>query len=121
MMWGIIQIVFMVKLTGSQEFISGSANQPMFKFFSVDTNTIYPPVLEFRWDDFTTSSGAPTEISTSDLSIALDENPGIFYSESINRFRLNVRPTYLFVPSKQPHYTLLIIVYLLLHIMLLKI
>jgi hypothetical protein len=84
----------MVKLTGSQELVSGSANQPMFKFFSVDTNTIYPPVLEFRWDDFTTSSGAPTEISTSDLSIALDENPGIFYSESINRFRLNVRPTY---------------------------
>ncbi len=88
------QDAFMVKLTGSQEFVSGSANQPSFKFFSVDTNTIYPPVLEFRWDDFTTSSNAPTEITTSDLQIALDENPGIFYSESINRFRLNVRPTY---------------------------
>jgi hypothetical protein len=84
----------MVKLTGSQEFVSGSANQPSFKFFSVDTNTIYPPVLEFRWDDFTTSSEAPSEITTSDLQVALDENPGIFYSESINRFRLNVRPTY---------------------------
>ena len=88
------QDAFMVKLTGSQEFVSGSANQPSFNFFSVDTNTIYPPVLEFRWDDFTTSSEAPSEITTSDLSIALDENPGIFYSESINRFRLNVRPTY---------------------------
>ena len=83
-----------VKLIENQEFISGSTNQPMFKFFSVDTNTIYPPVLEFRWDDFTTSSNAPTEITTSDLQIALDENPGTFYSESINRFRLNVRPTY---------------------------
>lgn len=85
---------FLLKLSGSQEFVSSSALQPQFKFFSVDTNTIYPPVLEFRWNDFTTSSNAPTEISTSDLNIALDENPGIFYSESINRFRLNVRPTY---------------------------
>ena len=84
----------MVKLTGSQEFVSGSANQPSFKFFSVDTNTIYPPVLEFRWDDFTTSSNAPSEITTSDLQVALDSNPGIFYSESINRFRLNVRPEF---------------------------
>lgn len=85
---------FMVKLSGSLEFLSGSANQPQFKFFSSDTNTIYPPVLEFRWDDFNASNDAPTEIDTADLSIALDENPGVFYSESINRFRLNVRPTY---------------------------
>ena len=85
---------FLVKLTGSQENISGSANQPEFKFFSVDTNTIYPPVLEFRWNDFTTSSNAPSEITTSDLQIALDSNPGVFYSESINRFRLNVRPEF---------------------------
>lgn len=83
-----------IKLTGSQEFVSGSTNQPMFKFFSVDTNTIYPPVLEFRWDDFITSSNAPSEITTSDLQIALDSNPGVFYSESINRFRLNVRPEF---------------------------
>ena len=83
-----------LKLIDSQEFVSGSANQPVFKFFSVDTNTIYPPVLEFRWDDFLTSSTAPTEISTSDLVVALDSNPGVFYSESINRFRLNVRPEF---------------------------
>ena len=85
---------YMVKLSGSQEYISSSSDQPSFKFFSVDTNTIYPPVLEFRWNDFITSSDAPTEISTSDLEIALDSNPGIFYSESINRFRLNVRPKF---------------------------
>ena len=88
------QDAFMVKLSDSQENISGSANQPSFKFFSVDTNTIYPPQLEFRWNDFVTSSTAPSEITTSDLQVALDSNPGIFYSESINRFRLNVRPEF---------------------------
>tara|TARA_Y100001978_G_C23582273_1_gene379581 strand:- start:261 stop:803 length:543 start_codon:yes stop_codon:yes gene_type:complete len=30
-------------------------------------------------------------IDTPDLFVALDDNPGIFYSESINKFRLNCR------------------------------
>ena len=85
---------FIIKLIDTQEFISGSANQPDFKFFSVDTNTIYPPQLEFRWDDFAYETGSLAPITTSDLEIALDSNPGVFYSESINRFRLNVRPDF---------------------------
>ena len=28
------------------------------------------------------------------MFVALDNNPGVFYSESINRFRLNCRPDY---------------------------
>jgi len=84
---------FLVKLTSSQEFISGSSNQPEFKFFSIDTNTIYPPYLDFKWDDSVYSTTL-TQIPTSDLFIGLDNNSGEFYSESINRFRLNVRPEY---------------------------
>ena len=84
---------FLVKLTGSQEFISGSSTQPQLKFYSVDTNTIYPPVLEFKWDDAVYSTTL-NDISTSDVFMALDNNPGEFYSESINRFRLNVRPEF---------------------------
>lgn len=84
---------FMVKLTGSQELIPSSSFQPTFKFYSVDTNTIYPPVLEIKWDDSIYSTNL-TEIGTTDVFMALDENPGVFYSESINRFRLNVRPKY---------------------------
>ena len=33
-------------------------------------------------------------ISTPDLYVALDNNAGVFYSESINDFRLNVRPEF---------------------------
>ena len=33
-------------------------------------------------------------IDTPDMFVALDDNPGIFYSESINKFRLNVRPDF---------------------------
>ena len=62
-------------------------------FYSVDTNTIYPPVLEFGWDDSSYSSTLPL-INTPDLFVSLDNNPGTFYSQSINRFRLNVRPDF---------------------------
>ena len=33
-------------------------------------------------------------IATPDLYVALDNNAGVFYSESINDFRLNVRPEF---------------------------
>lgn len=88
------QDTFMLKLSGSSEFESGSQNQPQIKFFSVDTNTIYPPHLEFRWNDFSYETGSLTEIDTTDLTIGINNNPGIFYSESINRFRVNVRPDF---------------------------
>jgi hypothetical protein len=77
---------FLLKLTSSIEFNPSTSVQPVFKYYSVDTNTIYPPTLEFKWDDSSYSTTL-TEISTTDLFIGLDSNPGVFYSESINRFR----------------------------------
>ena len=88
------QDTFMLKLSGSNEFESGSQNNPQIKFFSVDTNTIYPPQLEFRWNDFTHETGSLSEINTSDIFLGIDNNPGTFYSESVNRFRVNVRPEF---------------------------
>ncbi len=187
---------FLVKWANEQEFVTSSAVSPQLSFYSVDTNTIYPPELEIKWRDFTysTSSGdfklgrtltgsyptneitssiscsytqslpAPTYggagtgatfgatfnsssmlnvfvkdlglgykagetltwstaqlnaldgvsgatseaivtistfdiqqldvIDTPDLYVALDNNAGVFYSESINDFRLNVRPEF---------------------------
>ena len=188
---------FIVKWEESQEFITSSAVSPQLSYYSVDTNTIYPPELEIKWRDFTYStssgdfklgrtltgsyptneltssiscsytqslpdnptyggtgtgatfgatfesssmlnvfvkdlglgyrsgetltwsaaqinaidgiSGATSDavvtlstfdiqqldvISTPDLYVALDNNAGVFYSESINDFRLNVRPEF---------------------------
>jgi hypothetical protein len=39
---------FIVKLTGSQEFNPSEYIQPQFKYYSVDTNTIYPPLYPNR-------------------------------------------------------------------------
>ena len=82
---------FIIKLTSSIEYNPSRSVQPTFKYYSVDTNTIYPPSLEFKWDDQSFETGSLSEISTQDLSVSLDNNTGIFYPESVNRFRLNVR------------------------------
>ena len=85
---------FMVKWEEPLEFVTASAIQPIMQFYSVDTNTIYPPQLEIKWDDQSFETGSLPPIQTTDMYVALDSNPGLFYSESINRFRLNVRPDF---------------------------
>jgi len=85
---------FLVKWEDAIEFSTVDSIQPVMQFYSVDTNTIYPPQLEIKWDDSSFETGNLPPIQTTDLFVALDSNPGIFYSESINRFRLNVRPDY---------------------------
>jgi len=88
---------FIVKLTGSQEFNSSQYIQPIFKYYSVDTNTIYPPCLEFRWRDYSTvltGSATGSIVNTVDLKMSLSENPGVFYPTSKNRFYINVSPLY---------------------------
>ena len=84
---------FIVKISGSSEFATTKAIQPIFKFYSVDTNTIYPPTLEMKWDDSQYSTTL-SPITTSDLFVGLDSNPGKFRKESVNVFRLNVRPEF---------------------------
>ena len=88
---------FLVKLSQSAEFFTTSSQQPIFKYYSVDTNTIYPPQLEFKWRDFTTvltGTNTGSIVTDSNLKMSLAENPGVFNINSINRFRLNVSPMY---------------------------
>jgi hypothetical protein len=85
---------FIVKQT--TEFLTGSIYNTNLKYFSRDTHTIYPPCLEFRWRDYTWNTGSSTLtiLNTTPATITLNENPGTFYPESINRFRVNCRPEY---------------------------
>jgi|TARA_B110001469_G_scaffold127783_1_gene150491 hypothetical protein len=85
---------FIVKWEKDKEFITESAVTPQLSYYSIDTNTIYPPQLEIKWDDSVYNTGSLDVIATPDLFVALDNNQGIFYSESINNFRLSVRPEF---------------------------
>lgn len=86
---------FILKLSSSIEYNQSSSVEPNFKFFSIDTNTIYPPQLEFKWDDylFVTSSNI-NFISSSNIVVSLSENKGFYNQNSIEKFRLNVRPQF---------------------------
>jgi hypothetical protein len=82
---------FIVKWENAVEFNSNDAVQPIMQFYSVDTNTIYPPCLEIRWDDSSFITGSLLPVTSSNIFVSLDNNPGVFYKDSINKFRLNVR------------------------------
>ena len=78
------------------EFVDSKDVQPELKWFSRDTHTIYPPALQFSWRDYTFNTGSSTQtiLNTLPATITLAQNPGTFYPQSYNRFRLNARPEY---------------------------
>ena len=82
---------FIIKWEKAIEFSTSNAVQPIMQFYSVDTNTIYPPCLEIKWDDQIYDSGSLSPITTSNFYASLDNNPGVFYTDSVNRFGINVR------------------------------
>ena len=88
---------FITKWENSVEFNNSTQIQPIMQFYSVDTNTIYPPQLEFKWEDYQsvlTGSATGSIVTTTNLATALAENPGEFFPSSINRFRFNLAPKY---------------------------
>jgi hypothetical protein len=86
---------FLVKWEDAIEFNQTKAVQPVLQYYSVDTNTIYPPVLEIKWNDFSyvTSSTIPV-IETSQLYASIINNDGFFYSQSVQQFRVDCRPQF---------------------------
>ena len=83
-------------LKQEDEFINNKDIQPELKYFSRDTHTIYPPALQISWFDFSFNTGSSTQtvLNTTPATLTLAQNPGTFYPESINRFRINARPEY---------------------------
>lgn len=82
---------FIVKLSGSLEF--NQAYNFTLNYFGRDTNTVYPPVLEFKWDDskYSISGSLISGVSSQDVRISLANNKGEFNQDEVHRFRINVR------------------------------
>lgn len=83
---------FLIKLEDQYEFQTTSSIR--LKYFGGDTNTIYPPYLEFRWDDSTYDTGSLSVLSTSTSNIIVKNNKGKYIDEGKQRFRLAAKPTY---------------------------
>jgi hypothetical protein len=87
---------FLVKQPDAVEFVQNPNVVTTFKYFSIDTNTIYPPSLEFKWDDYTFNTGSSTNtiLGSAETFMSVYNNEGVYYSESVARMRLAAIPKY---------------------------
>ena len=71
-----------------------TTNKSLFQYFSVDTNTIYPPCLEIRWEDVVYNTGSLSVINSDQVVVDVENNGAVFYADSVQRFRLSARPQF---------------------------
>lgn len=83
---------YIIKLDDSLEFNTTSSIR--LKYYSADTNTIYPPYLEFKWDDSVYETGSLSVLSESEAFIDVTNNKGKYADQGKQRFRLKARPKY---------------------------
>ena len=93
---GITNEGFLIKQPDSVEQATSSSFGEM-KYFSVDTHTIYPPRLVFKWDDSTHSYQSSAK-NSGDLNVSLYRNKGEYNQNDEVSFRIHVRDKY---PSRQ--------------------
>tara|TARA_R110001606_G_scaffold396914_2_gene572018 strand:+ start:6350 stop:7498 length:1149 start_codon:yes stop_codon:yes gene_type:complete len=78
--------------------VSGSSGE--LQYFSTDTHTIYPPKLNFKWDD--SSYSAPSNKSSGDLNVVLYNLKKEYNQNEEAKLNIHVRdryPTRTFVTS----------------------
>jgi len=87
---------FIIKQSNNDEFIADRNSVTTVKYFSIDTHTIYPPQLEFKWQDYiyNTGSSSNTIINTSRMVALLDNNAGTYRRDSVEKIRINSRPQF---------------------------
>jgi len=87
---------FLVKQSSSREFVNNQATTATFRYFSIDTNTIYPPLLDLKWSDwyYNTGSSNNSILGTPEAFMSVYNNNGTYYSESVERFRIAAVPKY---------------------------
>jgi hypothetical protein len=83
-----------VKHTGSVELNTSSFFD--LKFFSRDTATIYPPSIDFKWDDaqYTFNTSSNYYITTNNFIAVCENNSGEYKQDSIHSFRFKSRDKY---------------------------
>ena len=87
---------FLVKQSSSREFINNKNFEATFRYFSVDTNTIYPPALNLKWNDYNFATGSVNQsvLATQESFVNIYNNAGTYYSESVARMRISAIPKY---------------------------
>ena len=63
----------------------------VLSYFSVDTHTIYPPCLEFKWDDSSWVTGSLGTIADSEFIVTIPNTLENFKNDTYYKFRVNAR------------------------------
>jgi len=79
---------FLVKLDDTIESSINKNIQPILKYFSTDTNTIYPPYLEFKWNDFIYNTGSNGVLNTTEAFISSYNNKKYYYNYDVFKFKI---------------------------------
>ena len=82
---------FILKLQDSLEFETTSSIS--LYYFGNDTNTIFPPYLEFKWDDSSYSSTL-TDLNTDIATVTIKNWKEKYIDSDKVRFRISARPKY---------------------------
>lgn len=80
-----------VKFNDSQE--NETTSSIDLKYFSSNSSTIFPPYLEFKWDDSKYDSSL-NELSTDISTVSIKNHKEKYIDSDISRFRLSARPKY---------------------------
>ena len=83
---------FMIKRADSDE--SSNQEHGRISFFSMDTNTIFPPKLEFAWDDTSFSTGSLSELTSEDNIVYFKNLRREYVDGERVRFRIVGRERY---------------------------
>ena len=93
---GIFNHGFLIKQPDSVEQSTSSSFGEM-KYFSVDTHTIFPPKLAFKWDDSSHNKQSSAK-QRGELSVSLYRNKEKYNQNDEATFRIHVRDKY---PTRQ--------------------
>ena len=86
-----------------EDLIEGNDNpniQPILQYFSNNTNTIYPPSLEIKWDDSEFPEGEDLNnienriITDSNIFLQIKNPPNIYNEDSVIKVKINVEKRY---------------------------
>lgn len=82
----------LIKLEDDFEF--NTSSNIRLRYFSSDTNTVYSPIVEIKWDDTVFNTGSISPLSNDNLDISISNNKGYYFMEEEVNLRLKVRPKY---------------------------
>lgn len=83
---------FILKLQDELEYNTTSSIR--LKYYGGDTNTIYPPFLEFKWDDSIFNTGSLRVLSNDISTINITNNKGKYTDVGKQRFKIAAKPKY---------------------------